>query len=114
MLVAIILFIIGALFGLHILTHILKNTPTPKLSVALHGLLVAIALVTIIVALINNGGNWRLTASVVLFIIAALGGFLMVYIDLGKKQMPPKALALLHPILAAIGLILLIIYTMGR
>lgn len=114
MLVAISLFIIGALFGLHILTHILKNKPTPKISVALHGLLVAIALVTIIVALINGGGNGRLTASVVLFIIAALGGFIMVYIDLGKKQLPPKALALLHPILAAIGLILLIIYAMGK
>jgi hypothetical protein len=50
--------------------------------------------------------RWKVT-------LPAVGGFTMLYIDIGKKQAPPKALAILHPILAAIGLILLIIYAMG-
>ncbi len=113
MVTAIVFFAVGALFGLHILTHILKDKPTPKISVLLHGVLVAVALVMVIVAA-ANGGTGMLLTSMVFFIIAALGGLTMAYVDLGKKQPPPKMLAIAHPILAAIGLILLIVYAMGR
>lgn len=114
MVIAIILFAIGALFGLHVLTHILKNKPTPKTSVFLHGLFVAIPLIMVIVA-VANGENVTssLTASMIFFLMAGLGGFVMVYLDLGKSKLPPKGIAILHPILAVVGLILLIVYTMG-
>lgn len=111
MVVAIILFVIGALFGLHVLTHILKNKPTPKISVLLHGLFVAIPLIMVIIAVIKGENvTSTLMASMVFFIIAGLGGFAMVFIDLGKGQLPPKGLAILHPLLAAVGLVLLIMY----
>lgn len=113
MITTIILFAVGALFGLHILTHVLKSKPTPKVSVLLHGLLVVVALILTIIAAADNA-NGMLIGSLVLFVIAALGGFVMVYIDLGKKRNPPKGLAILHPILAAIGLVLLIIYAFGK
>lgn len=114
MITAIILFAIGALFGLHILTHILQTKPSPKASVVLHGLFVAVALVLLIVTVASGTANSLTIASLVLFIIAALGGFIMFYMDLGKHQIPPKALAILHPLLAAAGLVILIIYTFGR
>lgn len=110
MMTAIILFAVGAVFGLHILMHVLKNKPTPKASVALHGLLVAIALVMVIVAAAGGNSSGKLITSLVFFIAAALGGFVMAYFDFGKNQLPPKALALLHPVLAVIGLIILIMY----
>jgi hypothetical protein len=110
--IAIVLFVLGALFGLHILTNILKNQPTPKISVVIHGLLVATGLIVVVVA-VAKGGTGTLVTSMVLFLLAALGGLTLLYIDIGKKQAPPKALAILHPILAAIGLILLIIYAAG-
>ncbi|MGE5401665.1 MAG: hypothetical protein ACM3S2_14790 [Ignavibacteriales bacterium] len=113
MVIAIVLFAAGALFGLHILTHVLQNKATPKVSVVVHGLLVAIGLVMVIAAEVI-GGSGRLMTSMIFFIIAALGGFVMVYFDIMKKQVPPKALAILHPILAAIGLVLLIIYVIGK
>lgn len=114
MLTAIILFVIAALFGLHILTHVLKSQATPKVSVVLHGLLAAAGLVIVIIAAASASVGGRLLTSLIFFVIAALGGFVMVYFDLGKKQLPPKALALLHPVLAAIGLIILIIYMFGK
>lgn len=114
MITAIILFAIGALFGLHILTHILKTRPSPKASVIFHGLFVAAALVLLIVTIANGTANSLTIASLIFFIIAALGGFIMVYMDLGQKKLPPRALAVLHPLLAAIGLVILIIYTFGK
>jgi heme A synthase len=115
MVTAIILFVIGALFGLHILTHVLKDKPTPKISVLLHGLFVAIPLIIVIIKTAKGEDvTSTLIASLIFFIIAALGGFLMVYLDLGKGKLPPKALAILHPILAAVGLVLLIVFTIGK
>ncbi|MGE5398868.1 MAG: hypothetical protein ACM3S2_00605 [Ignavibacteriales bacterium] len=113
MIVTIVLFVIGALFGLHMLTHVLQRKSTPKISIILHGLLVAIALIIVIIEAVNLG-NGMLVSSMVLFIAAALGGFYMVYLDVGKKQLPPKMLALIHPLLAVIGLVVLIIFVAGR
>ncbi|MCU7495388.1 MAG: hypothetical protein HF314_19390 [Ignavibacteria bacterium] len=114
MVTAIILFIIGALFGLHVLTHILNSKPSPKVSVALHGLFVATALVLLIIKIAGGTSGSTAIASLVFFVVAALGGFVMAYLDLVKKQPPPRALALLHPVLAAIGLVILIIFTFGK
>lgn len=115
MIVAIILFVIGAILGLNILINVLKNNPTPKVSVLLHGLFVAVALIIVIIAVAGGKDvTSTLIVSLIFFLVAALGGFVMVLIDLGKKQLPPKGLAILHPILAAIGLVLLIIFTVGR
>lgn len=112
---AIVLFVIGALLGLYILTHVLKDKPTPKVSVLLHGLFVAIALILVIIrAAKGTDVTSTLIASLIFFLIAALGGFVMVYIDLGKGKLPPKGLAILHPILAAVGLVLLIVFTVGK
>lgn len=113
MIVAVILFAVGALFGLHILTNILRNKPTPKPSVIIHGLLVAIGLILVLGGVIV-GGDRRLMISLILFIVAALGGFTMLFIDVFKKKLPPKILALLHPVIAAVGLIILIIYLAGK
>lgn len=105
----IILFVIGALFGLHILINILQDKSTPKVSVVLHGLVNAIGLILVIIGAVNSDDG-LLRASMVGFIVAALGGFYLVYIDLGRKQRPPKPFAIVHPVIAVISLILLIFY----
>lgn len=112
MVAPIVIIIISALFGLHILTHILQNKITPKVSVVIHGILNAIALVLVIIGAVRIGGS-LLTASMIVLIVAALGGFYLVSIDIGKKQIPPKTFAIVHPIIGVIGLILLIIYVAG-
>jgi hypothetical protein len=113
MTIAIVLFVVGALFGLHVLTHILKEKPTPKVSVVLHGLIVATALVIVIIN-VMRGGSGLLVTSMVFFIMAALGGAYLAYVDNVKKLQPPKAIAIMHPMIAAVGLVMLIIYVFGK
>ncbi len=108
---AIVLFCIAAIFGLVILTAILKNRPTPKLFVLLHGPLAAIAIVLLIIDVVKGHTEALLIASLVIFIIAALGGFFLYTLDTLKKQIP-KPLAILHPLIAVTGLIVLIIYAL--
>ncbi|MCU7497208.1 MAG: hypothetical protein HF314_16515 [Ignavibacteria bacterium] len=112
MIAPIVIIIISALFGLHILTNILQNKITPKVSVAIHGVLNAIALILVIIGAARLGSS-LLTASMIVLIIAALGGFYLLSIDIGKKQIPPRNFAIVHPIIGVIGLILLIIYVAG-
>lgn len=108
---AIVLFIIAAIFGLIILTSILKNKPTPKPIVFIHGPLAAIALILVISYMVIQGASPLLITSVVLFVLAALGGLTLFTIDMRNKPIP-KLLAMLHPLIAVAGLIVLIIYVL--
>lgn len=108
---AIILFIIAAIFGLIILTAILKNNPTPKTIVFTHGPIAATALILVLIYLYYGPKDQLLITSAVLFILAALGGITLFTIDMSNKKIP-KLLAVGHPILAVIALITLIIYVL--
>ncbi len=108
---AIILFAVAALFGVMNLVPILKNQPAPKSTVFIHGGFAAIGLVLVILAVAKAAGSSPVTA-LVLFVVAALGGFVLFGIDMQKKPVP-KWLAVLHPIIAAVGLILLIVFVVS-
>lgn len=108
---AIILFIIAAIFGLIVLTAILKDKPTPKAAVFTHGPIAAIALIIVIIYAVMGHMHPLLITSIVLFVLAALGGLTLFTIDMRKKPIP-KLLAVLHPILAVIALITLIVYVL--
>src|SRR5262245_15156761 len=108
---AIMLFLIAAIFGLIILTAILKNQPTPKSIVFTHGPIAALALILVIIYSIRGHTEPLLITSIVLFILAALGGLTLFTIDMRNKPIP-KLLAVIHPIVAVIALISLIIYVL--
>ncbi len=107
LILAIILFALGAIFGLIVLTSFLKSGATPKGAVAVHGVLVVIALILLIAFI--AGHHPGPTAALILFIITGLGGITLFIVDMSKKPLP-KFLAFLHPILAVISLIILIIW----
>ncbi len=106
---AIVLFIIGAIFGLVVLSAILRNKKTPKFFVLMHGFFVGVALLILVTFAASGHFSGMLATSLVLFFIAALGGLTLLTIDLSNKPIP-KAIALLHPVIALAGLITLIIY----
>src|SRR5947209_14871846 len=108
---AIIIFIIAAIFGLVILTAILRDRPTPKPIVIIHGPLAAIAVVLLIIDVAKGHTESLLIASLIIFIVAALGGFVLYTFDTLKKRIP-KPLAILHPLIAMTGLIILIVYAL--
>jgi len=109
--VAIALFIIGAVFGLTILISILRGRPTPKPVVLFHGLFVTTGLILVLITYLTGQPYKLLGISLGLFIIATIGGFTLLFNDLVKKPIP-KWLAILHPIVAASGLVVLVIYAL--
>ena len=110
---ALVLFLTAVLFGFHLLKHVLKNAPTPKGSLLFHSIFAAAGL-AILIYHVWEGERGYLMTALVFLVIAALGGFVMGYTDLILKKNPPKALAILHPILAVTGVIFIILYVLGK
>jgi len=106
--VAIILFVIAAVFGLIVLLSVLKTKPTPKTAVILHGLFAVSGLLLLVIFSASTIGPVP-TASLIFFILAGLLGIILLVNDLATKKVP-KFWAVVHPILAAAGLFLLIVF----
>jgi hypothetical protein len=106
---AIVLFLIGGIFGLVNLIAILQDKPTMPLTVLMHGIFVFIPLLMVITYAATGHGSTLFYVSLGFFIAAALGGFTLLAYDLQKKPIP-KAIAIVHPMIAVTGLILLIIF----
>lgn len=107
----IILFGLAAILGLVLITKVLKDRETPKPVVYSHGAAAAAGLVLLILAYINRGGS-LLMISVLLFVVAALGGFILFGRDLTGKGIP-KWLAVVHALAAVSGFVLLLIAAFG-
>ncbi len=105
----IIFFLFAAVLGAVVLTAILQNRPTPKPVVFIHGIIAGLALLMLITYVALGHTSTLLITSLVLFVLAALGGLTMFTIDMSGRPVP-KALALGHPLLAVISVILLIVY----
>lgn len=105
---SIILFAVAAIFGLILITSLLKKKEIPKLTAVIHGLVAATALVILIIFSVNSAGASP-TLSVVLFIIAAIGGIILFARDLGKKP-GPAWLALIHAGVAVISFLILLVF----
>src|SRR5688500_17869806 len=110
---SLVLFLTAALFGFHLLKHVLKKTPTPKGSLLFHSVFAAAGL-AIVIYHVWEGERGHLVTSLIFLVLAALGGFFMGFTDLILKKNPPKALAILHPILAVTGVVFLLLYSFGK
>jgi FtsH-binding integral membrane protein len=111
LLTAIILFVFAAIFGLLVLLSVLKNKTTPKPAVFIHGLLAAAGLAIVAWYVIENSNNAPM-ASLIVFLVAALGGFVMFGRDMTNRSVP-KGLALIHAGAAVVGLLLLVLFVIG-
>lgn len=106
MITTVILFAIAAVFGLLIIVPTLQGKTPSRAAVVVHGLLAASALVALILQVsAGTGGNAQI--SLYLFLVAAVGGFIMLARDLQKKSVP-KALALVHAGVAVVAFLLLL------
>ena len=110
MLVVGVLFLTFAvLFGLIILNAILKNKKTPKPIVFLHGAVALFAILVIVGYVVAGHTDPTLVAALVFFILAGLGGLTLLSFDLRKKPIP-KMIALVHPLVAIAGVVLLVVH----
>ena len=73
-----------------------------------HGAIAAVALVLLLVFVIQNPEGSPKT-SLILFVVAALGGFYMFFRNL-KQKIGPMPLAFFHALLAVGAFVLLLLY----
>ncbi len=104
-------FALAALFGLYLISFVLNGRETPKAIVFTHGPLAAIGLVLLIIY-ISRGGPGPIE-SLILFLLAALGGLYMLFRDLTGRRIP-KVLAIGHGLLAVTGFILLLVFALNK
>lgn len=94
------LFATALLLGVYLISFVLQNKNTPKGIAFLHGPIAATALVLLVIySYIHTHSFW---ISVILFVLAAVGGFILIFRDLTGKSIP-KWLALAHGILGLLG-----------
>jgi uncharacterized phage infection (PIP) family protein YhgE len=101
------LFALAAIIGITILKNWVTSSNTSRTVVYAHGLFAAAALVMLLVHILQNPSQ-ILKASIVLFGIAAIGGFYMFFQDM-RKKISPTWLAVTHGLLAVGGFILLLL-----
>jgi hypothetical protein len=109
--IALVLFAAAAVFGIGIAIVLFRKRPTPKPVVALHGLLGASGLVTLVFYAFKQPHR-SLTIAIVLLVVAALGGFYLVANDLRGKP-GPLALVIIHALAAVIAVILVASVALG-
>ncbi|WP_394233937.1 hypothetical protein [Niallia oryzisoli] len=105
---SVILFAIAALGGLVLGVSGLRQRELPMWLSLIHGLVAAAGLVTLILVVLQGNAGTLAIISLVLFLIAALGGFVLFSFHLRKKP-HPKGLIVIHALAAVIGFVLLLI-----
>lgn len=80
----------------------------PMALAIVHGLVAAAGLVCLIIAVLNGGAGNLPLVSLLLFVIAALGGFVLFSFHL-RNRILPRGLIYTHGLLAAVAEVLLVI-----
>lgn len=107
LIVAALLFALGAVGGLTMAFLSFKDRSIPVALAAGHGLLAATGLVLLIFGvLVGAGGNTARIALIVL-VIAALGGFYLLSFHI-RKQQHPRAVIVVHALVAVVGFLCLL------
>lgn len=106
---ALVLFGLAAIGGLLMARQHLQGQ-TPAMGIAIgHGIGAAAGLILLIVFVLNNPVHNMVQLALGIFIVAALGGFLLLANHLrGKKLQTP--LVFIHGIAAVIGFVLLLLF----
>ncbi len=105
--IAIALFAIAAMLGFYLLFYVLQNKNTPKGVAFTHGPAAALGLIILIVyAILYKPAP---IVSIIIFILAALGGIMLIYKDI-TGQAIPKSLAIGHGLTALTGFGFLIFF----
>ena len=102
------LFAVGAVLGLTMLIRWFNQKDAPRAVVYSHGVAGAVGIVLLLLYAIGNPGSFP-SVSIILFVIAALGGFYLFFTDVTKKP-HPMGFAALHALLAVGGFVTLLLF----
>ena len=110
--IALLIFAIAAVGGLVLALHVLRGKFAPWFVSIAHALLGAAGLVTLLLVVLGGGGQSIVAWALGIFVVAALGGFYLASVHL-RKQLPPKAVVIVHAVVAVTGFGLLLAAVLG-
>jgi hypothetical protein len=110
--VSVVLFALSAVVGLLLAVKHFKKEVVSIPVALLHGLLGASGLVLYVLAAVKTGVTALSGVSLGLFVVAALGGFVLFGLHL-KGRALPKGLIVLHALLAVSGFLMLLALVFG-
>jgi glucose uptake protein GlcU len=114
MTLALILFAIAAVGGISLAFIRLSGKPLPPMWLALvHGAVAAAGLVALILAVMAPGAASGARIALGLFVIAALGGFVLFSFHLRSRALPVPLVAI-HGIVAVVAFVFLLIAFLGH
>ena len=105
---AVVLFALAALGGIILATLHLKKNDAPISLALVHGLAAAVGLVLLIIAITQMPSAGLAGVALAIFVIAALGGFVLFAMHLMKRSLP-RGLLFLHALAAVVAFVLLLI-----
>jgi len=105
---SIALFALSAVLGLTILLKWLSKQQASQTVIYSHGVIAATALIILAWYSLQNPENFP-KASIILFVIAAIGGFYLFFRNL-KQQTGPLPVAFIHALLAVSAFVLLLLF----
>lgn len=103
---AIALFSLAAILGIVLISYVLTDKATPKGLAFIHGPIAALGIIFLIIYSIYV--TPAPIESLILFIIAAIGGFVLIYRDLTGQSI--KWLAPIHGLIAVIAFVFLMVF----
>lgn len=105
---ALVLFAIAALAGATMaVMHFRGVTPPRSVLAALHGLFAASGLVVLVLAVVRIGAGGAAITALILFLLAAVGGFALLSFHLRGRALP-GGLVVGHGLLAVAGFLTLL------
>jgi hypothetical protein len=109
MLIPLVLFAVAAAGGLVLALMRFTGKPYPPMALALvHGAVAAAGLVTLIALFAQGQGTSGARTALILFVVAALGGFGLFFHHL-KKVALPIWLVVVHALVAVIAFVILLV-----
>ena len=106
--VAVVLFALAALLGITLAAKHLKKKDAPISLALVHGLAAAVGLVLLIIAVVHMSSAGLAGVALAIFVIAALGGFVLFAMHLTKKPLPPALIAV-HELVAVAAFVVLLV-----
>lgn len=101
------LFVLGALGGLVMAANIFGGKKPPVALAVGHGVLGATGLVLLLIAAVSGAAVGMAKIALGILVVAALGGFYLVSFHI-RKQEHPRAVVVVHALIAATGVVLLL------
>jgi hypothetical protein len=105
--IAVLVFAVAALGGLVLAIRHFKGQNRPWPLAILHGLLGAAGLILLLVPVITGGVPALAKTALALFVVAALGGFLLFAFHIQNKRLP-SPVVVIHAGVAVVAFVLLV------